>query len=74
MPLIYSNHALIRITERGVPQYEVQDVLRSPDSIETVWDGKTKAVKKISNREITVIYYDHGKNRTICTVVVNNVS
>lgn len=73
MRIKITDHALISISERGIAQYEVEDTIRYPDSVEKQAHGPMIAVKQINKRMISVIYSDKGKEKIFITAWVNDV-
>lgn len=56
MRIFYSEHAKIRIKQRGISRLEVQHVLEYPHIIKKSYDKRLEAIGKIKNRDIKIIY------------------
>jgi hypothetical protein len=57
MKLKMTVHFQARLSERGIDIDHIKQAIRNPDLKESVFDGKIKVTKKVSdNKEIEVIY------------------
>jgi len=61
MQLKFTNHAQIRIRERGLSIEHVKAAMLSPDSTKPGFEGAIEVKKKVSNKkEIVVLYKKDG--------------
>ena len=58
MKLIYSEHALKRMKQRGITSIEVEFILQHPDYVKKSFEGRKEAVGHLKGRIIKVVYYD----------------
>jgi hypothetical protein len=71
MKLKLTRHFQDMMTYRGIDIEHVKDAVRSPDSKNTVFEGRIRVKKKIGKKEIEVIYYRDGfKDKTDEYVVI----
>lgn len=69
MKIRISTHAQIRSRERGIDIDKIKKVIKTPDSSENQFEGRTKAIKIIDDRSITVIYTEEKNVFVIITVI-----
>ena len=71
MNLKLTNHFQARFAERGINMDHVKSAIRTPDKTENIFDGKIKAIKKIDDQTIEVVYCKEGfKDRQNCYLLI----
>ena len=65
--IVYTKHAKQRILERDISEQEIKTVLEFPDYTIS-YENKKKSIKRIHDREITVIFADKNDYIIIITV------
>lgn len=70
MPIAYTNHALVRMGERGVQPTDVAIILAEPDEIRYGSDGELIARKRLGRRLVEVVYDETDEVRRILTVMI----
>ncbi len=56
MRVVYSNHAKKRMKERGIEDWEVEQILKSPEFVKKGFDNKREAVGLSKNRRIKIVF------------------
>lgn len=62
--LIFTNHVLARMKERGINKEQIWETYTSPDAQDQVKDADRR-VKKFGNRSITIVFKYNEKNETV---------
>jgi hypothetical protein len=68
MKLIFTNHAKQRMIERDIKIEEVQETIDFPDYTVSK-EGKIESFKKISNKNLKIIYSKESKFIKVITVI-----
>ena len=58
MEIVYSEHALKRMKQRGISELEVEHVLEHPTYTKKTFEGRKEALGNVQNRTITLIYFE----------------
>lgn len=69
MFILYSDHALKRLRQRGIPQWQVEDVLTYPISVKNSYDGRKEAIGVIDSREIHIVFIRTENYIKIITII-----
>ena len=69
MEVIYSEHALKRMKQRGISELELAHVLKHPTYTKKTFEGRKEAIGNIQNRTITVIYLETETYIKVITVM-----
>ena len=69
--IIYTIHALKRMQERGINKEKVIICLRSPDK-ELVMNSEKKAIKRINNKALVVIYREIQDSIVVVTTYITS--
>ncbi len=69
MKIIYSDHALKRMKQRGIEEWEIEHLLKYPSYIRKTFDGRKEAIGEIRNRFVKVIFITEEKYIKIITVI-----
>ena len=56
MDIAYSDHAKKRMKERGIEDWEIEQVIKFPAYIKRRTDGKIEANAEIKNRLLKIVY------------------
>jgi len=67
--IIYTDHALGRMSVRGVTKEMVKDTLANPEQTGVGYKSRFLAYKSFGNRRIKVIYTKEGKRFVIISVI-----
>ena len=62
---IWTNHALSRMKERGIPKNYAIESIKNPDSSERNEKGGIRTIKRIDDKIITSVTHRNEKNETI---------
>ena len=65
--IIFTNHALLKLEQRGISKSTVTKTLRLPDYKVSSHSGKSIAYKKFNKLYLRVIYRIEGDNTIIIT-------
>jgi len=68
MNLIFTNHAKQRMIERNIKPQEVQEAIDFPDYTLSK-ENKIEAYKRISNKNLKIVYSKEGKFIKVITVI-----
>jgi len=69
MDIIYSNHALRRLKQRGITQIEIEHILNYPYYIKKMFKKRKSAVGEVNKRIIKVVYIEKKNYINIITVI-----
>ena len=69
MKIIYSDHARKRMKERGVEDWEVEQVLNSPEFTKKGFGGKREAVGYSRSRKIKAVFVREENYIKVVTVI-----
>ncbi|HLC73922.1 MAG TPA: DUF4258 domain-containing protein [Candidatus Nanoarchaeia archaeon] len=69
MTIIYSDHAIKRMKQRGVTELEVEYVLEHPIYIKKSFEGRKVAAGEIKNKLIMVAFIEIEKDIKIVTIM-----
>ena len=69
MNIQYSDHAEMRIKQRGITKLEVEHVLRYPFYIKKSFEGRKEAVGEIKNRIVKIKFVEMENYIRIITVI-----
>ena len=58
MEIVYSEHALKRMKQRGISELEIEHVLEHPAYTKKTFEGRKEALGHVQNRTIIVIYFE----------------
>lgn len=73
MPVIYSKHALKRLSQRGIPKSFISMSIQYPDKIYPADDfQRIKVLKNFGNQDLIVIYSKHKSIYTVITTYWRN--
>jgi len=68
MNIVFSDHALLKIRQRGLSRRTVVAVIANPDRVENTYSGREELYKKFRKRSLkVVIMRSHGKIIVITT-------
>jgi len=67
MLIIFSDHAKIKMKQRGLTQSRVKDVLNNPDLTLSSHDGRTITEKNFGKLNLRVVYIKENSNIIIVT-------
>lgn len=67
--LIFTNHALERMRERGITQQQVWETHKFPDAQEESKNNSTERRKKFGETTVTIIYKHNAQHETIIVSV-----
>lgn len=69
MTVVYSDHAIKRMKQRGITELEVEYVLEHPIYIKKSFEGKKAAVGEIKNKAIRIVFIEIEKDIKIVTIL-----
>lgn len=69
MEIVYSDHALKRMKQRGISELEIKHVLEHPTYTKKTFEGRKEAVGSVQNRDIIVIYFETENYIKVITVM-----
>jgi len=64
----YTKHALLRLSERGITDADVREVIASPDESRTSLHKRIIADKRIAGRHLWVVYAEREDSLLVITV------
>lgn len=67
MYINFTNHAKIRIDERGVSILHIEQTLKSPDTINRGFDGTILSRKGFAGKILEVVYTENKKKVVVIT-------
>ena len=56
--IIFSDHALKRMKERGIENWEIEHLIKYPEYIKKSFEGRKEAVGNIKNRIIKIEFIE----------------
>jgi uncharacterized DUF497 family protein len=65
----YSDHAKKRMKQRGIEEWEIENIMEHPSYIIKWFEGRKIAVGKSRNRIIKIVFIDIDKYKKIITLV-----
>lgn len=65
--LIFSDHAKIKMKQRGLAQIQVQKVLNNPDLVLPSYGGRMIAEKNMGKLNLRVIYIEESSDIIVVT-------
>lgn len=69
MKLIYSDHAIKRMKQRGITELELEHVLEYPMYVKKTFEGRKEAVGMINSRMIKIVYFEIENYLKIITIM-----
>ena len=69
MNIIYSNHAEKRMKQRGIEEWEIEHLLKSPSYVKKTFEGRREAIGEIRNRKVKIVFIKEEKYIKIITVI-----
>ncbi len=69
MKIIYSQHSVKRMKQRGITYIEIEQVLKQPNYIKKTFEGRKEALGKVKNRTIKVEFINMENYIKIITVM-----
>lgn len=69
MRIVYSDHALKRLKQRGITPDHVEYVLQHPTYVKKSFEGRKEAVGTVENRFIKVVYIQAENYLKIITII-----
>ena len=69
MKIVYSNHAKKRMKQRGIEEWEIEQLLKSPAYIKKSFDYRKEALGELRDRKIKIIFIEIGNYIKIITVI-----
>lgn len=60
MEVVFSAHVRERMLQRGINEETVKEIIRSPDYVETSFEGRKIATKKLEKRWHVVLVEEEG--------------
>jgi hypothetical protein len=66
--ILFSQHALQRLEERGFNPEDTVETIRNPQRIESSFRGRTIAYRTIGEREIRAVYIEEIDHIIVITV------
>ena len=55
MKIVYSEHAKKRMKQRGIGEWEIENILKHPDYIKKTFEERKEAVGEMRNRKIKIV-------------------
>ncbi len=65
--LVFTKHALIKLSQRGIDRAEVEATVEVPDHFEETYEGRKAAYKKFGTRILKVVFYQTDDKIVIIT-------
>ena len=69
MKIIYSEHAKKRMKQRGIEEWEIENILKHPDYIKKTFEERKEAVGEMRNRKIKIVFIELENYIKIITVI-----
>ena len=69
MDIVYSDHAKKRLRQRGIAEFEVENILRFPQYVRNTFEGLKEAVGNSNNREIKIVFVRKENYIKVVTVL-----
>ncbi len=70
MGILYTQHALLRMSKRHITRSQVEKTLRDPDWTDHAKQGRQMSIKKFGKKEVEVVYNKGQADYTIIIVRV----
>lgn len=67
--IIYSVHALKRMKERGIEEWEIEHLIKYPGYIKKSFEGRKEAIGEIRNRFVKIVFIEIENYIRIITVI-----
>ena len=67
--LIYSDHALRRMKQRGITELQVEYVLNHPTFVKKSFEGRKEAVGTVLGRTFKVVFFETENYIKIITII-----
>jgi uncharacterized DUF497 family protein len=69
MKIVYSEHALKRLKQRGITELEVNHVILYPQYVKKSFEGRKSAVGEINKRQIKVVFVEKENYLKVITII-----
>ncbi len=69
MKLIYSEHAIRRMKQRGITEMEIEYVLDYPTYVKKTFEGRKEAMGIVKSRIIKVVFFEIENYLKIITII-----
>ena len=69
MKIIYSDHTIKRMRQRGITELEIEHVLIHPDVMKKSLDGRKEAIGHVRNRKVKVVFIETESYIRIISVI-----
>ena len=69
MKIVYSEHAIKRMKQRGVTDLEIEHILKYPSYIKKSFEGTKEALGEVNNRSIKIKFVKIGNYIKIITIM-----
>jgi hypothetical protein len=69
MRLVYSNHALRRMKQRGITSLEIEFIILHAYCVKKRFDGRKELIGLLDNRNIKIIFVQKENYINIITVI-----
>lgn len=69
MDIVYSDHVRKRMRQRGIEDWEIEQVLISPKWVKKSFDGRKVALGEIKQRMLKVVYLDEESYIKVISVM-----
>ena len=69
MRIIYSEHAKKRMKQRGITEFEIEQVLISPSFVKKSFEGRKIVVGSVKNRIIKMVFIETENYIRVITVM-----
>ena len=69
MKLVYSDHAVRRMKQRGITEIEIEYVLVHPTYVKKTFEGRKEAMGIVKGRIIKVVFFEIEKYLKIITII-----
>ena len=69
MQIIYSEHAIKRMKQRGITNLEIEHILKYPNYIKKSFEGRKEAEGEVRNRLVKIEFIEKENYIKIITVI-----
>ena len=69
MKLVYSEHAIKRMKQRGITELEIKYMLEHPTYVKKTFEDRKEAVGIIKNRMIKIVFFETESYLKIITII-----
>ena len=69
MQIVYSDHAIKRMKQRGIIELEIEQVLKFPMYVKKTFNDRKEAFGEVNNREILVEFIETETYIKIITIM-----